>query len=103
MNNVQIQSWGSLCQGLLTGRDVSTQPEHIQRTAGLVGSLAAEYQTSPEAILLAFLLRHPAGIQPVIGTTNLARIRACSNAAQTRLSREHWYALYVTARGEELP
>ena len=103
MNKVQIQSWGSLCQGLLTGRDLSGQPRHIHQTAALVNSLAAEYQTSKEAILLAFLMRHPAGIQPVIGTTNLDRIRACSNAAKVTLSRAHWYALYVCARGEELP
>lgn len=103
MNRVQIQSWGSLCQGLLTGRDLSGQAAHIQQTAALVNSLAAEYQTSKESILLAFLMRHPAGIQPVIGTTNLDRIRACSDAAKVALSKAHWYALYVSARGEELP
>lgn len=103
MNQVQIQSWGSLCQGLLTGRDLSGQPPHIHQTAALVNSLAAEYQTSQESILLAFLMRHPAGIQPVIGTTNSDRIRACGNAANVELSKAHWYALYVSARGEELP
>jgi len=102
-NKVQIQSWGSLCQGLLTGRDLSGQPTHIQQTAALVTALATEYQTSQESILLAFLMRHPARIQPVIGTTNTQRIRACSEAANIVLSREHWYALYVSARGEELP
>ncbi|GAB5379516.1 MAG: aldo/keto reductase [Aliiglaciecola sp.] len=103
MNNIQIQAWGSLCQGMLSGRDVSSQPEHIQRTAELVGKLAAEYQSSKEAILLAFLMRHPAGIQPIIGSTNPARIAASAQATNVTLTREHWYALYVTARGQELP
>lgn len=103
MRSVQIQSWGSLCQGLLTGRDLTGQAQNVQQTAALVSSLAAEYQTSKEAIVLAFLMRHPAGIQPVIGTTNSDRIRACSLASSINLSKEHWYALYVTARGEELP
>lgn len=103
MNNIQIQAWGSLCQGMLSGRDVSSEPAHIQRTAELVAKLAAEYQTSKEAILLAFLMRHPAGIQPIIGSTNIDRIAASAQANQVSLAREHWYALYVTARGQELP
>lgn len=101
--HIQIQSWGSLCQGLLTGRDSTNQPTHIQQTAELVARLAADYQTSKEAIVLAFIMRHPAGIQPIIGTTNVERIAACAQAAQVNLSREHWYALYVSARGNELP
>lgn len=102
-NNVQIQSWGSLCQGLFSGRDLSDQPPHIQATAKLVANLAAQYQVSSEAIVLAWLMRHPANIQPVIGTTNPDRIKACAQAEQVELSREHWYSLFVSARGAELP
>ena len=53
--------------------------------------------------VIAWLLRHPAGIQAVIGTTNPARIRACARATQIQLSREDWYRLYVAARGQPLP
>ena len=102
-NDVQIQSWSSLCRGLFSGRDVSQEPEYIQRTAALVADLASQYQVSKEAIVLGFLMRHPAQIQPVIGTTNLARIKACCEAEKITLSREHWYALYVSARGQRLP
>ncbi|MDO6694902.1 aldo/keto reductase [Aliiglaciecola sp. 3_MG-2023] len=103
LNNVQVQAWGSLCQGILTGKSLLNQPVHIQQTAALVNKLAADYQTSPEAILLAFLMRHPAKIQPIIGTTNSMRIKGCAQASQIELSREHWYSLFVTARGCELP
>ena len=102
-NKIQLQAWGSLSQGLFSGKDVSNQPEHIQNTAKLVQQTAAEYQTSEEAIVLAWLMRHPANIQPVIGTTNLKRIAACAQATAVQLSREHWYALYVSARGDALP
>ena len=101
--HIQLQAWGSLSQGLFSGKDVSNQPEYIQHTATLVQQLAAEYQASEEAIVLAWLMRHPANIQPVIGTTNLKRIAACAQATTVQLSREHWYALYVTARGAPLP
>jgi predicted oxidoreductase len=101
-HQIQIQAWGSLAQGLFTGGK-SPQTLAQQHTADLVLQLAALYQCSPEAIVLAWLLRHPAGIQPVIGTTHPSRIKACAEARQVTLSREHWYALYVASRGQALP
>ncbi|HBF70269.1 MAG: aldo/keto reductase [Alteromonas sp.] len=101
MNNVQLQAWGSLAQGKYTG--AATQNEMEAATAALVNQLAAEYTTSPEAIVLAWLMRHPANIQPVLGTTNLSRLTACEQANRTHLSREHWYKLWETARGTEMP
>jgi predicted oxidoreductase len=103
LNSVQIQSWGSLAQGLFTGREITHEAVHIQQTAQLIASLAVEYQVSKEAIVLAWLMRHPANIQPVIGTTNIDRIKACTQASDIELTRAHWYALYVSSRGEELP
>ncbi len=101
-HQVQVQAWGSLAQGLFTGgKTPSTDAQ--RQTADLVRQLAALYQCSAEAIVLGWLMRHPAGIQPVIGTTNPARIKACAEARTVQLSKEHWYALYVASRGQPLP
>ena len=100
-NKVQLQAWGSLGQGRYTGADALT-PEDAA-TAALVSQLASEYETSLEAIVLAWLMRHPANIQPVLGSTNLARIEACEKANRVQLSREHWYLLLERARGLEMP
>lgn len=102
-NNIQLQSWGSLSQGLFSGRDVSSEPEHIKHTAAVVAQLAEKYSASKEAIVLAWLMRHPTKIQPVIGTTNSDRIAACGQAVDIELSRDDWYKLYVSARGKALP
>ncbi|AZG72318.1 aldo/keto reductase [Shewanella livingstonensis] len=102
-HNVQIQAWGSLCQGIYSGISTVGQSDAVTQISQLVATLAAEYNTSPEAILLSWLMRHPSQIQPVIGTTNLERIKACAQVATVSLSREHWYALYVSAKGHELP
>ena len=102
-HNVQIQAWGSLAQGLFTGRDVSGEGQAVQATCKLVAKLAVKYQVTNEAIVLAWLMRHPAQVQPVVGTTNLERIKACVQAEQVQLTREEWYWLYETARGDELP
>lgn len=100
-NKVQLQAWGSLAQGRFSGGQI--QQDNDKAVAALVSKLAADYQTSPEAIVLGWLMRHPAGIQPVIGTTNPERIQACAEATHLTLSREHWYALLEAARGQEIP
>lgn len=105
LNGVQIQSWGSLSQGLFSGADLSNQGQHIVATSKLVGNLADKYQVSKEAIVLGWLMKLPYRIQPVIGTVNPERIKACAQAhsAGLQMSREEWYSLYVSSRGKPLP
>lgn len=95
-HGVQLQAWGSLAQGRFNDPAASAAAQVVHQTA-------EAHRTTPNAVLLAWLLRHPAGIQPVIGSGNAERIRACADATQIQLSREEWYRLYVTARGERLP
>jgi len=103
LENIQIQAWGSLAQGLFSGRNIDAQSQAIKDTAALVQELAEQKQTSPEAIQLAWLMRHPAGIQPVLGTTQPERIQKCGEALKLTLTREEWYSLYVSSRGSRLP
>ena len=102
-HNITLQAWGSLAWGQLTGREVENPPEKITKTAALVSAMAQEKGVSGEAILTAWILRHPANIQAVIGTTNLSRIRACCQADTITLTREEWYRLFNSGRGEALP
>jgi predicted oxidoreductase len=102
LNGVLVQAWSPLARGRLFATPVDASPV-IRETAGLVTRLAAAKRTSKEAIVLAWLLRHPAGIQPVVGTTTPARIRASCEADSVELSREEWYALFTAARGERVP
>lgn len=101
-HHIQLQSWGSLAKGLFSG---GQQPQTVaqRQTKELVAMLAQHYQCSAEAVVLAWLLRHPANIQPVIGTTSVTRIKACAEAIHVQLSREHWYQLYISSRGQPLP
>lgn len=103
MENIQLQSWGPLAQGYLSGRSLDGQPERVVNTAKLVEQMAKEKDTTAEAIVLAWLMTHPAGIQPVIGTINTTRIRSCKDATTLRLTRDEWYTLYTSALGRNLP
>jgi predicted oxidoreductase len=103
LHNITLQAWGPLAAGRLTGRPRPGDREHVQEAAKLVMQMAAEKGVSPEAILIAWILRHPARIQPLPGTTNPARIRAAAEAEQVHLTREEWYSLFLAGRGEKLP
>ncbi|MCG9694437.1 aldo/keto reductase [Vibrio sp. Isolate22] len=103
MKGIQLQAWGCLAQGRFAEQGLYSEHENVKNTAHYVAQLANQYGVESEAIVLAFLLRHPAGIQPVIGTTNLGRIKASSEATQINLTREEWYNLYVYSRGQALP
>lgn len=103
-NGVQLQAWGALGQGVLTGKPmVHNTPKNIVQTANLVKQLSQDLGVSTEAVVLAWLTKHPANIQPVIGTTNINRIVSCSEFKNITLTREQWYRLYVAIRGEALP
>lgn len=103
MKNVQIQAWGPLAKGIYTGANLEGQPESVKQTADLVASMASSKGVSREAVVLSWLLRYTAGIQPVIGTTNPERIRASAQALCVELTRDEWYQLYVSARGRPMP
>ncbi|MGB8465922.1 MAG: aldo/keto reductase, partial [Terrimicrobiaceae bacterium] len=90
-------------QGLLTGGKLDGQPENVKKTALLVQKYAQRHETPAEAILLAWLLKHPARIQPVLGTSRPDRLRACAKALSVSLSREEWYSLFSAARGAPMP
>ena len=75
------------------------EPENIRKTAALVQECARRHETTAEAILLAWLLKHPAKIQPVLGTTRPDRLRACAKALSVCLSRDEWYSLFAAAAG----
>jgi predicted oxidoreductase len=100
LSGVTIQAWSPLAKGRALGGDADDRARGLARVVTRLGN---EKGVAPEAIPIAWLLRHPARLQPVIGSTDPARIRAAASGDRTELSREEWYELYTAARGERLP
>lgn len=90
-----MMAWSPLGGGgLMTGQsDVATR----------LDAIAAEQGVDRAAVAIAFLLRHPSKILPVLGTNNLSRIASISDACKVDLSREQWFGLYEAALGNEVP
>jgi predicted oxidoreductase len=92
LKGVLLQAWSPLAQGILTGK-LDHQPGNVKETALLVQKYAQRHETTAEAILLAWLLKHPAQID-------------CGPAPRRfrfLLSREEWYSLFAAARGATMP
>lgn len=94
-NKITLQAWGPVANGRVL--DPAT------RIGAAVKQMAMVNGTTPEAIALAWIMRHPAGIQPIIGTVQPERIRDSCKAVNVQISREEWYTLLEAARGASVP
>lgn len=100
-------AWSPLAGGRLSETlpiDINS-PEHAKRI-GLretLDDIARDYGVTRTIIALAWLLKHPAGIVPIIGSAKVERIQEAANADKVHLSRDEWYRLMEAARGERLP
>jgi predicted oxidoreductase len=97
--NLTPLAWSPLGGGQLlapeSGRDkaVAAELDRVAEDQGVSRSVAA----------YGWLMAHPAGIVPIIGSQNPARIAEGMNALNMRWTRQNWYAVFVAARGERLP
>ena len=73
------------------------------RIKKVLKKLTKKYQLSEDAVLLAFILKHPAKVSPVIGTTNKTRILQANKALKTMLELEDWFELLAASQGHEVP
>jgi predicted oxidoreductase len=103
LHDMTVQAYAPLAAGSLTRAELHKSESPLGRTVALVHKLADEKKVSPEAIVLAWILRLPSGVQPVVGTTSSERLHDCCESTNCELSREEWYALFTVARGQNVP
>ncbi|MBK7895306.1 MAG: aldo/keto reductase [Anaerolineaceae bacterium] len=102
LHHILIQAWSPVAGGQLFAPRADAPP-HVHAAAAEIARLAAAHNTSKEAIALAWLLRHPAPIQPILGTLKPERIAPSVLADEVELSRIEWYQLLAAARGAGVP
>lgn len=100
LHDVVIQAWSVLqfdyFGGVFLGSEKYPELNHV------LNRLAEKYHVSPSAVAIAWVLRYPAKMQAVIGTTKKARVAEAAKAAEIRLTRKEWYEIYLAA-GNDLP
>lgn len=100
LNNITIQPWSPMQYGFFEGCFIDNDKfPHLNE---VMDEVAKEHGISKTTLAFAWILRHPAKMQPITGTTNLNRLADCLSAAEVSLTREEWYKIYMAA-GNILP
>lgn len=92
-------AWSPLGGGNIFGE---TDDERILRIRAVAEMLATKYNSSPDVVLLSWLMQHPSNIIPVLGTSKAERIQSALTAAGLQLEREEWYMLWRASTGKEI-
>lgn len=100
LNDITIQPWSPFQYGFFEG--VFLGSDKFPELNRKIDEIAEKYGVSNTTIAIAWLLRHPAGMQPVTGTMNIQRLKDCCKASDIRLTREEWYEIFRAA-GNVLP
>jgi len=99
LDRLQPMAWSPLAGGQLFGKDSAA----AMRVRPLLEQLAANHEHRVDLAAFAWLLAHPAGILPVVGTNNVKRIEGLAGALDITVSREQWFEIWTAAAGEEVP
>ncbi|MGB7998705.1 MAG: aldo/keto reductase [Anaerobacillus sp.] len=100
LNDISIQAWSPFQHGMIEGPFVGN--DAFPEVNAKLQELAEKYSVTDSTIAIAWILRHPANIQPVVGTMNPERLKDISKASDMTLTRQEWYELYRAA-GNDLP
>ena len=100
LNDITVQCWSPLQFGFFEGCFIDN--EKFPELNLVLDTLAKKHNVSKTTVAIAWILRHPAKMQPVTGTCNLTRLSDCIKATDITLSRDEWYDIYKAA-GNVLP
>ena len=96
LHDITMQAWSPYQHGFFEGSFLGDL-DRFPKLNEVVDTIAKKYGVTNTAIATAWITRHPANIQVVLGTTNAERLKAACKGAEIRLTREEWYQIYKAA------
>lgn len=100
LNDITIQPWSPFQYGFFSG--VFLDSEKYPELNKKINEIANKYNVTNNAVVIAWILRHPAKMQPIVGTTNVNRLKEICKASDIILTRKEWYDIFKAA-GNILP
>lgn len=100
LHDMTIQAWSPFQYGMMEGVFVGN--EKFPKLNAKLQEIATKYGVTDSAVAVAWIQRHPAKIQPIVGTMNPERLAGIAKASDIELTRKEWYEIYLAA-GNELP
>lgn len=98
-HKIKPMAWSPLAGGAI----FNPKTEKDQRLTAVLKTIAAELNTDIDLVMYAWLLKHPTGIMPIVGSQHINRIKSAVDALKIELSLEQWYKIYIASKGEDLP
>lgn len=95
LNDITIQPWSSIQASWAEGTFID-HPDY-QKLNDVMQEIANKYHVTKPTIAIAWLLRHPAKMQPIVGTTSPIHLKEISEACKIQLTRQEWYDLYLAS------
>ncbi len=96
LHDITMQAWSPFQHGMFSGPFLGDLI-HFPELNKVIDSIAEKYEVTNTAIAVAWITRHPANIQVVLGTTNAQRLKDACKGADLSLTREEWYRIYKAA------
>ncbi|MEO8239937.1 MAG: aldo/keto reductase [Flavobacterium sp.] len=96
-HNIRPLSWNPL------GTVFREDTKKTRRLKKLLSTLVKKYHLGSDTLLLAWILKHPAGVVPIAGTVNVARIQSLIKAVELDLDKEDWFAIWTESMGNDVP
>ena len=100
LENITVQPWSPMQYGFFEGCFIDN--DKFPELNEVLDKIGNKYGVSKTTIAIAWILRHPAKMQPVTGTTNLTRLVDCLKGSEIQITRDEWYEIYRAA-GNKLP
>lgn len=100
LKHITLQAWSPFQYGMFDGTFIGS--EKYPGLNKVLEEMAEKYGVTPGAVAVAWIMRHPAGIQTIVGTTKGSRLAEIAAADTFRLEHDEWYRLYLAA-GKQLP
>lgn len=96
-NGIKPMAWSPL------GSVFREDNEQTRRIHKQLGELMDKYNATEDQLLLAWIMKHPSGIHPVVGTTNKTRLKQAVEASKINLELEDWFLILVASQGHKVP
>jgi len=100
LHDITVQAWSPFQYGFFEGVFIGS--DKYPALNKKLDEIAKKYDSTPTGVAVAWINRHPAKIQTIVGTTNAGRLKEIAQSCDYTITREEWYELYMAA-GKTLP
>lgn len=98
-DDVKIMAWSPLAGGKL----LNVEDAKSKRVMAIISPLAYKYNVAPASIVTAWLMKHPATIMPIMGTSQIERMQDAVKGLELKLTDQEWFDIYVAVLGQDIP